>query len=150
MRVVVGWIVAGTLLAFAALVVVSARNTQVSATWMVISIGVAVGLGAFLRSVESVTSSDRKGQLLAALRPMLSVAAGVATFLSAFPTDCHDVAGVRSWERCQTVFGTATFEWPGGSLLALALGPGVGYLVWRLFARMFPSRADQRSGPRRG
>ena len=141
MRVVIGWIVAGTLLAFTALLAVSAPNTR-TASWMVIvSVGVAAGLGAFLRSVE-VTPGDGKGLLLATLRPMLSLAAGVATFLSTFVAGCDDVAGVPSWERCHTFLGSPAVDWPGASLLALVLALGVGYLVWRLFGRVLPKRVD--------
>ena len=139
---VIGWIVAGTLLAFTVLLAVSAPNTRTAAWLVIISVGVAAGLGAFLRSVPSVTPSDRKGALLATLRPMLSLAAGVTSFLSAFVAECDDVAGVPSWERCNTFLGTPAVDWPGASLLALALGLGVGYLVWRLFGKVFPKRVD--------
>lgn len=145
MRVVIGWIIAGTLLAFSVLIAVSAWNTRETATWVVISVGVAGGLGAALRSAESVKLLGGKGLLLAILRPMLSLAAGAAAFLITFAAECHDVAGVPSWERCQSWFGTPTVDWPGAPVLALALGLGVGYLVWRLFGRVFPNRADRRS-----
>ena len=124
------------------LLAVSAPNTR-AGTWLVIiSVGVAAGLGAFLRSVASVTPGDRKGALLATLRPVLSLATGVATFLGAFVAECDDVAGVPSWERCNTFLGTPAVDWPGASPSALALGLGVGYLVWWLFGRVFPNRVD--------
>ena len=146
MRVVIGWIGAGTLLAFAVLIAVAAPSNRIDAIWTVISVGVAAGLGATLRSVRSVTPRDGKGALLATLRPMLSLAAGVTTFLGTFIAECHDEAGVPSWERCRTFLGTPGVEWPGATLLAFALGLSVGYLVWRLFGRLFPNRVDQRSG----
>ena len=73
---------------------------------------------------------------------MLSFSAGAAAFLSTFAAECHDVAGVPSWERCQSWFGTPTVDWPGAPVIALALGLGVGYLVWRLLGRVFPNRGD--------
>ncbi|MDE0120951.1 MAG: hypothetical protein OXS33_04400 [bacterium] len=142
MRFVIGWIAAGTLLAFSVLIAVSAWNTRETATWVVISVGVAGGLGAALRSVESATPLGGKELLLATLKPMLSFSAGAAAFLSTFAAECHDVAGVPSWERCQSWFGTPTVDWPGAPVIALALGLGVGYLVWRLLGRVFPNRGD--------
>lgn len=51
---------------------------------------------------------------------------------------CDHRGGVPSWERCQSWLGNPIIEWPGGNvspLFALALGIGVGYLVWWLLGR---------------
>ena len=69
----------------------------------------------------------------------MSVAAGVVTLLSTMIAGCNDVGGVPSWERCHTWLGNPTVDWPGAPLFALALSLGVGYLVWRLFGRVFPA-----------
>ena len=145
MRVVIGWIIAGTLLAVSVLGAVSASSTQDSrgvATWVVISVAVAAGLGALIMSVESVPRRDGKGLLLSILRPALSVAAGVVTLLSTVVAGCDDPEGVPSWERCHTWLGNPTVDWPGAPLFALALSLGVGYLVWRLFGRVFLNRVE--------
>ena len=132
MRVVIGWAIAGTLLAVAVLGAVSAQNTRGVATWMVIGVAVAAGLGAMMLSVESVPTRDGRGLLLSILRPSLSVAAGVVTLLSTVAAGCDEEGGVPSWERCRTWLGNSTVDWPGAPLFALALGLGVGYVVWRL------------------
>ena len=142
MRVVIGWIIAGTLLAVSVLGAVSAQNIRGVATWMVISVAVAAALGALIMSVESVPTRDGKGLLLSILRSTLSVAVGVVTLLSTAAAGCDDEGGVPSWERCHTWLGNPTVDWPGAPLFALALGLGVGYLVWRLFGRVFPNRVD--------
>ena len=142
MRVVIGWIIAGTLLAVSVLGAVSAQNIRGVATWMVISVAVAAGLGALIMSVESVPTRDGKGLLLSILRSTLSVAVGVVTLLSTAAAGCDDEGGVPSWERCHTWLGNPTVDWPGAPLFALALGLGVGYLVWRLFGRVFLNRVD--------
>lgn len=141
MRVVVGWIVLGTLLAVSVLGAISAQNNRV-AIWMVLTAAVAAGLGGMITAVESVPRSDGKRLLLSVLRPMLSVAAGVAALLSTMAAGCDDEAGVPSWERCHTWLDTPTVDWPGASLFALALALGVGYLVWWLFGRVFPDRVE--------
>ena len=142
MRVVVGWIIAGTVLAFAVLGAISSQDTPETATWMVISVAVATGLGAMIMSAGSVPARGRKELLLAILRPVLSVAAGMVTLLSTMVAGCNDVGGVPSWERCHTWLGNPTVDWPGAPLLTLALGLGVGYLVWWLFGRVFPDRVE--------
>ena len=139
MRVVVGWIIAGTLLAFTVLGAVAAQELPEVAIWMMISVAVASGLGALITSAGSAPTRDGRGLLLAALRPALSVAAGVVTLLSTMIAGCNDVGGVPSWERCHTWFGNPTVDWPGAPLFALALSLGVGYLVWWLFGRVFPA-----------
>ncbi|MDE0171235.1 MAG: hypothetical protein OXS29_17285 [bacterium] len=53
MRVVIGWIVGGTVLAVAVLGGVSAQNSLGMAVWMVVGVTVAAGLGAMAVSVES-------------------------------------------------------------------------------------------------
>ncbi|MCQ3803491.1 MAG: hypothetical protein OXC98_10720 [bacterium] len=142
MRVVIGWIVAGTLLAFTVLLAASAPYAR-DASWLVtVTVGVSAGLGSFLRPGESKRQRDRIGALLATLRPMLSLATGAVTFLSVFVAECDHEAGVPSWERCNSFLGTPAVDWPGASLSALALGIGVGYLVWWLFGTVFPNRVD--------
>lgn len=74
---------------------------------------------------------------------MVSVAAGVVTLLSTVVAGCNDVGGVPSWERRQSWLGNPTVDWPGAPLIALALALGVGYLVWWIFAKVFPNRADR-------
>ena len=132
MRVVIGWVIAGTLLAVSVLGAVSAQNIRGVATWMVIGVAVAAGLGALMMSVEPVPMRDGKALLLSILRSALSVTAGVVTFLSTVVAGCDDPEGVPSWERCHTWLGNPTVNWPGAPLFALALALGVGYLVWRL------------------
>ncbi|MCY4623326.1 MAG: hypothetical protein OXD34_16120 [bacterium] len=141
MRAVIGWIIGGTLLAVTVLGAFAAQNGPEFATWMVISVAVAAGLGAMIMSAESAPKHDGKGLLLAILRPMLSVAAGAVTLLSTMVAGCNDVDGVPSWERCHTWLGNPTVDWPGAPLFALALALGVGYLVWWLFGKMFPETA---------
>ena len=143
MRVIVGWIIAGTLLALTVLGTISSQDTPETAIWMVISVAVAAGLGAMTMAGGSVPPRDRRGLLLATLRPALSVAAGVVSLLSTMVAGCNDVGGVPSWERCQTWLGNPTVDWPGAPLIALALALGVGYLVWWIFARVFPNRVDR-------
>ena len=142
MRVAIGWIIAGTLLAVSVLGAVSAQNIRGVATWMVIGVAVAAGLGALITSVESVPKRDGKGRLLSILRSALPVAAGVITLLSTAAAGCDDEAGVPSWERCDTWLGNPTVDWPGAHLFALALSLGVGYLVWRLLGRVFAAEQD--------
>ena len=72
------------------------------------------------------------------VRIVLSVVAGVVTFLGTMTAYCDDIGGVPSWERCQSWLGNPMIEWPGGNfspLFALSLGIGVGYLVWWLLGR---------------
>ena len=72
------------------------------------------------------------------VRIVLSVVAGVVTFLGTMTSYCDDIGGVPSWERCQSWLGNPVIEWPGGNfspLFALALGIGVGYLIWWLLGR---------------
>ena len=140
MRAVMGWIIGGTLLAVTVLGAVAAQNVREVATWMVIGVSIAAGLGAMIMSAESAPTHDGAGILLAILRPMLSVAAGVVTLLSTMVAGCNDVDGVPSWERCHTWLGNPTVDWPGAPLFALALALGVGYLVWWLFGKVFPRR----------
>lgn len=142
MRVVIGWIIAGTLLAVTVLGAISSQDLPETATWVVISVAIAAGLGAMIMSAESVPGRDGKGLLLATLRPMLSVTAGVVTLLSTVVAGCNDVGGVPSWERCHTWLGNPTVDWPGAPLFALALALGVGYLIWWLFGRVFPNRVE--------
>ena len=142
MRVVIGWIIAGTLLAVCVLGAVSAQNTREVAVWVVVSVTVAAGLGALIMSVESVPRRDAKALLLSILRSTLSVAAGVVTLLSTVVAGCDDPEGVPSWERCDTWLGNPTVDWPGAPLFALALSLGVGYLAWRILRRVFPNRVD--------
>ncbi|MCE2529590.1 MAG: hypothetical protein J4G11_06940 [Acidimicrobiia bacterium] len=140
MRAVIGWIIAGTLLAVTVLGAVAAQNVREVATWMVIGVAIAAGLGAMIMSAESAPTHDGAGILLAILRPMLSVAAGVVTLLSTMVAGCNDVGGVPSWKRCHTWLGNPTVDWPGAPLFALALALGVGYLVWSLFGKVFLKR----------
>ena len=140
MRAVIGWIIGGTLLAVTVLGAVAAQEVREVATWMVISVAVAAGLGAMTMFGGSVPKHDGKGFLLAILRPMLSVTAGVVTLLSTVVAGCNDVDGVPSWERCHTWLGNPTVDWPGAPLFALALSLGVGYLVWWLFGKVLPRR----------
>ena len=140
MRAIIGWIIGGTLLAVTVLGAVAAQTVPEVATWMVISVAIAAGLGAMIMSAGPAPTHGGKGLLLAILRPMLSVAAGVVTLLSTVVAGCNDVDGVPSWERCQTWLGNPTVDWPGAPLFALALALGVGYLVWWLFGRVFPRR----------
>lgn len=142
MRVVIGWIAAGTLLAVSVLGAVSAQNIRGVATWVVVSVTVAAGLGALIMSVKPVPTHTGKALLLSILRSMLSVAAGVVTLLSTVGAGCDDPEGVMSWERCHTWLGNPTVDWPGAPLFALALSMGVGYLVWRLLGRAFPNRGE--------
>ena len=144
MRVVVGWIIAGTLLAVTVLGAISSQDTPETATWMVISVAVAAGLGAMIVSAGSVPARSWKGLLLAVLRAMLSVAAGVVTLLSTMVAGCNDVGGVPSWERCHTWLGNPTVDWPGAPLLALALSLGVGYFVWWLVGKVFRAGSNSR------
>ncbi len=143
MRVVIGWVIAGTLLAIAVLGAVSAQATRGPAIWVVAGVAVAAGLGALTVSVESVPTRGGKTLLLSVLRSMLSVAAGVVTLLSTVVAGCDDPGGAPSWERCDTWLGNPTVDWPGTPLLALALSLGVGYLVWRLFGWVFPNRVNR-------
>ena len=140
MRAIIGWIIGGTLLAVTVLGAVAAQTVPEVATWMVISVAIAAGLGAMIMSAGPAPTHGGKGLLLAILRPMLSVAAGVVTLLSTVVAGCNDVDGVPSWERCQTWLGNPIVDWPGAPLFALALALGVGYLVWWLFGRVFPRR----------
>ena len=142
MRVVIGWIIAGTLLAVSVLGAVSAQNIRGVATWVVVIVTVAAGLGALIMSVELVPRRDGKALLLSILRSTLSVAVGVVTLLSTVVAGCDDPEGVPSWERCHTWLGNPTVDWPGAPLFALALSLSVGYVVWRLFGRVFPNRVD--------
>ena len=144
MRVVIGWIVVGTLLAVTVLGAISSQDTPETATWMVISVAVAAGLGAMIVSAGSVPARGRTGLLLAILRAMLSVAAGVVTLLSTMVAGCNDVGGVPSWERCHTWLGNPTVDWPGAPLLALALSLGVGYIVWWLVGKVFRAGSNSR------
>ncbi len=140
MRAVIGWIIAGTLLAVTVLGAVAAQNVREVATWMVIGVSIAAGLGGMIMSAESAPTNDGAGIPLAILRPMLSVAAGAVTLLSTMVAGCNDVGGVPSWERCHTWLGNPTVDWPGAPLFALALALGVGYLVWWLFGKVFRKR----------
>ena len=142
MRVVIGWIIAGTLLAVSVLGAVSARGTRGAATWVVVSVTVAAGLGSLITSVESVPRRDGKALLLSILRSTLSVAVGAVTLLSTVVAGCDDPEGVPSWERCDTWLGNPTVDWPGAPLFALALSLAVGYLVWWLFGRVFLNRVE--------
>lgn len=142
MRVAIGWIIAGTLLAVTVLGAVSAQNVRGVVIWTVAGVAVAAGLGAMTVPVESPPRREGVGLLFAVLRPMLSVAAGVVTLLSTMVAGCNDVDGVPSWERCHTWLSTPTVDWPGAPLFSLALGLGVAYLVWRLLGRLFPSRVE--------
>ena len=139
MRAVIGWSSVVTLLAVSVLGVVSAPRRG-AAIWMVIGVTIAAGLGGMMLA-ESVPRRDGRRLLLSTLRPMLSVAAGVATLLGTMAIECHDEAGVPSWERCETWLGTPTVDW-GAPLLALVFALGVGYLVWWLLGRVFPNRAE--------
>jgi hypothetical protein len=74
----------------------------------------------------------------------LAVVAGVFTFLGTMTAGCNDLGGVPSWERCRSWPGNPIIEWPGGDwspLWALAIGVGVGWLVWTAVGRI----ADDRS-----
>ena len=61
MRVVVGWIIAGTLLALTVLGAVSSQDTPETATWMVISVAVAAGLGALITAAGSAPARPAEG-----------------------------------------------------------------------------------------
>ncbi len=143
MRAVIGWSSVVTLLAVSVLGVVSAPRRG-AAIWMVIGVTVAAGLGGTMLA-ESVPRRDGWRLLLSTLRPMVSVAAGVAALLGTMAIECHDVAGVPSWERCETWLGTPTVDW-GAPLLALVFALGVGYLVWWLLGKVLPNRVEDRSG----
>lgn len=138
MRVAIGWVISGTLLAITVSGAASAQYSRGAAIWAVLSVTVAAGWGALSMSVESAPTRDGRALLLSVLRPMLSVASGVVTLLSTAAAGCDDVDGVPSWERCDTWLGNPTVDWPGAPLFALALSLGVGYLVWWLSGRMFP------------
>ena len=142
MRVVIGWVVLGTVLAVTVLGAVSAQYVPEVVIWIVVGVSVAAGLGAMAASAEPVPPRGGVGLLRAVLRSMLSVAAGAVTLLSTMVAGCNDEDGVPSWERCHTWLGTPTVDWPGAPLLALALALGVGYLVWRLIGRLFPNRVE--------
>lgn len=146
MRVVVAWVIMGTLLAFTVLGAVSAQKIPEVVSWVVAGVALAAGLGALIVSVDPVPPGRARGLLLTVLRPMLSVAAGVVTLLSTMVAGCNDVGGVPSWERCHTWLGTPTVDWPGVPLLALALSLGVGYLVWWLFGSLFPDPVESDRG----
>ena len=140
MRVVIGWIIAGTLLAVTVLGAISSQYPPETATWVVISVAIAAGLGAMITAAGSMPAPGGMGLLLAFSRPALSVAAGLVTLLGTMVAGCNDEGGVPSWERCHTWLGNPTVDWPGAPLLALALG--VGYLAWWIFGRVLPNRAD--------
>lgn len=73
-----------------------------------------------------------------ALRATLAAITGVVVMLGTMTAFCDNRGGVPSWERCQSWLGNPIVEWPGGNfspLFALALGIGVGYLVWWLLGR---------------
>ena len=142
MRVVIGWVISGTLLAITVSGAASAQNSRGAAIWAVLGVTVAAGWGALSMSAESAPTRDARALLLAILRPTLSVAVSVVTLLSTAVAGCDDVDGVPSWERCDTWLGNPTVDWPGAPLFALALSLGVGYLVWRLLGRVFPSRVE--------
>ena len=142
MRVIVGAIIAGTLIAITMLGAISSQDTTETATWIIVSVAVAAGLGAMIMSGESVPARDGRGILRATLRLMLAVAAGAFTLLSTMVAGCNEVEGVPSWERCHTWLGNPTVDWPGAPVLALALSLAVGYLVWWIFGRVFPNRVE--------
>ena len=121
---------------------VSAQEIRGTATWVVVGVTVAAGLGALIMSAESVPARAGRALLLSVLRLMLSVAVGVVTLLGTVVAGCNDEGGVPSWERCDTWLGNPTVDWPGAPLFALALSLGIGYLVWRLFGRVFPNRVE--------
>lgn len=74
-----------------------------------------------------------------AIRIVLSIWAGIATFLGTMVAGCDAIGGVSTWERCSTWLGTPAFvEWPNGLLdvvipLLLAVFVGVG--AWWLLGR---------------
>jgi hypothetical protein len=76
--------------------------------------------------------------VMLAVRVLLSVAAGIVTFLGAMTGTCDDVGGVPTWDRCTSWLGTPLlfeFEWPsgiGGLIFPLILGSGAGALLWWL------------------
>ena len=142
MRVALAWIFMGTLLAGTVMSAISVQRPRGVAILMVISVALAAGLGAMAVPVESAPARDGKRLLLSILRPMLSVAAGVATLLSTAAAGCNDEGGVPSWERCYTWLGNPTVDWPGAPLFALALGLGASYLVWWLVGRLFINRLE--------
>ena len=142
MRVAIGWVILGSLLAVTVLGAVSAQNVRGVVIWMVAGVALAAGLGAMATSAEPVPPRRRKGLLLAVLRSGLAVGAGAVTLLSTMVAGCNDEDGVPGWERCHTWLGTPTVDWPGAPLLALALALGVGYLVWRLLGSLFPNRVE--------
>ena len=143
MRVVIGWIIAGTLLAVTVLGAISSQYPPETATWVVISVAIAAGLGAMITAAGSIPAPGGKGLLLAVLRSVLSVTAGVVTLLSTMVAGCNDEGGVPSWERCHAWLGNPTVDWPGAPLIVLALSLGVGYLVWWLFGRVFLGHANR-------
>ena len=142
MRVVIGWVISGTLLAITVSGAASAQDSRGAAIWAVLGVTVAAGWGALSMSAELAPTRDARARLLSVLRPMLSVAAGVVTLLSTAVAGCDDEGGVPSWERCDTWLGNPTVDWPGAPLFVLALSLGVGYLVWRLFGRMLPNGVE--------
>lgn len=145
MRVAIGWVISGTLLAMTVLGAASAQNNRGAAIWAALAVVVAAGSGALSMATESARTRDAKAPVLSILRPMLSVAAGVVTLLGTAAAGCDDEGGVPSWERCDTWLGNPTVDWPGAPLLALALSLGVGYLVWRLLGRMLPTAGNSNS-----
>lgn len=76
-------------------------------------------------------------------RKLISVIIGVVAFVDGyvflFPTGCNDVAGVSSWERCNTLLGNPAFslsDWGLATqfdiLIPLAVGVLAGGLTWWL------------------
>lgn len=69
------------------------------------------------------------------VRALFSLGSGTVTFLATMTGSCDDIGGVSSWERCRSWLQTPILEWPGGNysvLVPLAIGIGVGVLVWWL------------------
>lgn len=75
MRVVIAWVILGTLLAFTASGAISAQTIREDVSWVVAGVALAAGLGAMILSVQSLPPRQARRLLLAVLRPMVSVAA---------------------------------------------------------------------------
>ena len=75
------------------------------------------------------------------LRPILSGGAGFVAFVAIMPGGCIDIDGVPDWERCVSALGVPSLiDWGNVPDLfvivgPLALGVGVGWLVWWLLGK---------------
>ena len=67
-----------------------------------------------------------------------AVLAGWLAFLGTFTLGCDDVAGVSDWERCSSILGNPSLEWPSPWNLILPAFTGVvaGLTMWWLLGRL--------------